>query len=218
MLSIATHEIRGSLASISSTIKLLKHGSYGFIDDSVKVTLDELYHRTRWFEKIVNDYLNKSSLMDLKTGLPKKENLDLRQDIIDPVLEELSEEIKNNEIIIDNKLGGIPGNVIIVKANKIWLKIVYRALIRNGIKHGGKAGTIAIGFEDKNNHFKFIIYNNGPSVPEEECKKIFEKFYSANSTGLGLYISRNLIKKHGGDMWYEESLGHPQFVFTLPKE
>lgn len=218
MLTIATHEIRGPLASINATIKLLKKGSYGFIDESVKVTLEELYQRVRRLEKIVNDYLHKSSFFNLK-DLPNKETWDLRQDIIDPVLEELSEEIEQNQIIIDNKLGGIPGNAITIKANKLGLRIVYKTLIGNAIKYGGRGGKIAIGFEDKNDYFKFIVYNNGPAIPKNEQEKIFEKFYSSgDSTGIGLYIAKKIIKKHKGEIWYEEALdGHPQFVFTLPK-
>ncbi len=219
MLSTATHDLRGPLASIEATIKLLIWGSFGKIDDSVKATLQDVFERVKKSTRIVNEYLSKSSLMHAE--IPPKENLDLREDIIDIILDEFANEIQENQITIDNKLGAIPGNRITIKANKNWIRIVYRNLIGNAIKYGGGSCVIAFGFEDAGGYYKLNVYNSGSAVAEEEQHKIFEKFYSvaSKSSGIGLWIIRNLIRKHGGDMWYEESLdGHPNFVFTLPKE
>lgn len=219
MLSIATHDLRSPLISVESTIKLLIRGSFGKIDDSVKATLEDLLGRTKNLTKTINDYFLKSSIMNV--NIPVKEELDLREDIIDAILDEFANEIQENRITIDNKLGAIPGNRIAIKANKNWLRIVYRNLIGNAIKYGGDNCVIAFGFEDAGSHYKLNVYNSGPAVPEKERDKIFEKFYSVASkgSGIGLWIIRNLIRKHGGDMWYEDSLdGHPNFVFTLPKE
>lgn len=215
MLSIASHDIRGPLVSIGSTIKLLSRGAFGMIDESVKVTLADISARISHLEKIVSGYLCKSSLMNTK--MPEKEYLDLRQDIIDPILDEFSSDIEANNIRIDNTLGAIPGNRIIIKANIHWIRIVYRNLIRNAIRYAA-GGYIAFGFEDKDDHYKLNVFNSGPPVPDEMRTKIFERFESQESTGLGLTISRELIAKHGGDMWYENTWDHhPNFIFTIPK-
>ncbi|HDZ86033.1 MAG TPA: PAS domain S-box protein, partial [Candidatus Moranbacteria bacterium] len=215
MLSTATHEIRGPLVSIQFVLKLLQRGAYGKIDESARKTVEELFHRIGTLINVVTDYLSKSSLIDAK--IPKKEKLDLRQDIIDRVLEEVNPEIIENQITIDNKLGSIPGNVITVEANKTWLKAVLKTLIGNGIKHGGKGGKIAIGYERGHNEILIIVWNDGPVISDKEKDKIFEKFHSKNSTGIGLYVARKLIERHGGKIWYQNSLDdHPEFVFTLP--
>jgi len=215
MLSIATHDIRGPLSSIGSMIKLLIRGAFGAIDESVKVTLSDISGRMIRLEKLLGEYLCKSSIMNVK--MPEKEYLDLREDIIDPILDEFLSEIEGNKIRIDNRLGAIPGNKITIKANARWIKIVYRNLIRNAIKYAA-SGQIAFGFEDKGDHYRLNIYNSGPPVPEERRTNIFEKFESSDSTGLGLAICRNLIQKHGGKMWYENTWdNHPNFVFTIPK-
>ncbi|MBI4849026.1 MAG: PAS domain-containing sensor histidine kinase [Nitrospirae bacterium] len=215
MLSIATHDIRGPLSSIGSMIKLLMRGAFGFIDESVKVTLSDISGRIIRLEKLLGEYLCKSSMMNVK--MPEKEYLDLRQDIIDPILEEFAAEIEESMIRIDSRLGAIPGNKVIIKANARWIKIVYRNLIRNAIKYAA-SGQIAFGFEDKGDHYRLNVYNSGPPVPEERRTNIFEKFESSDSSGLGLAICRNLIKKHGGDMWYENTWdNHPNFIFTVPK-
>lgn len=215
MLSIASHDIRGPLVALGSTVKLLMRGAFGLIDESVKVTLADLFARINRLEKIVGEYLCKSSVMNTK--MPEKEFLDVRQDIIDPLLDEFSQEIGESAIRIDNTLGAIPGNSIIIKANANWVRIVYRNLIRNAIKYAA-GGYIAFGFEDRGDHYRLNVYNSGPPVPEERRDKIFERFESRDSTGLGLTISRELIQKHGGDMWYENTWdNHPNFIFTIPK-
>jgi two-component system sensor histidine kinase KdpD len=207
--------MRAPVSSIGSMIKLLARGAFGSIDESVKVTLLDISARMIRLEKLLSEYLCKSSVMSIK--MPEKEYIDLRQDIIDPILAEVLTEIEESKIRIDNRLGAIPGNKIIIKANARWIKIVYRNLIRNAIKYAS-SGHIAFGFEDMGDSYKLNVYNSGPPVPEDRRATIFEKFESTDSTGLGLAICRNLIHKHGGDMWYENTWdNHPNFVFTIPK-
>ena len=135
----------------------------------------------------------------------------------DPILDEFSAEIDESDIRIDNRLGAIPGNRIIIRANANCIRIVYRNLLRNAIRYAA-SGHIAFGFEDMGDHYRLNVYNSGPTVPEEKGSKIFELFESESGTGLGLAISRNLIRKHGGDMWYENTAdNHPNFIFTIPK-
>jgi|SRR5208283_730469 len=215
MISIATHDIRVPLTSVGSIIKLVIRGTFGLIDESVKVTLLDISARIRLLEKLVSEYLCKSSVMNVK--MPAKEIFDLRQDIIDPILDEFSSEIEENKIVIDSRLGAIPSNRIIIKANAQWIRIVYRNLIRNAIKYA-VSGYIAFGFEDKEDHYRLNVFNSGPPVQEEKRNEIFTKFESKDSTGLGLAISRDLIIKHGGNMWYENTRdSHPNFIFTIPK-
>ena len=218
MLSIATHDMRSPIISAALTIKLLARGRFGEVSESVKQTLSDILNRMIKLEKTVEDYLTKSSLMN-SSEIARKETLDLREDIIDPVLGEFSEEIERGKIQIDNRLGGIPGDKIFVSANKNWLSIVYRNLLSNAIGYTPEGGTIAYGFEDEGNTYRLNVFNNGPPIPAEKRETIFEMFESEVNSGIGLPVVRDLVRRHGGDMWCEESPGgHPNFVFTLPKE
>lgn len=218
MLSIATHDMRSPIVSIASTINLLKRGRFGEVSESVKQTLSDVFNRMIKLEKIVDEYLTKSSVMN-SSEIGRKEILDLREDIIDPILGDFSQEIERGEIQIDNHLGGIPGDKIFISANKNWLGIVYRNLLSNAIRYTPKGGTIAYGFEDKGDTYRLNVFNSGLPIPVEKRKSIFEMFESEVSSGIGLPVIREIVQRHGGDMWYEESpMGHPNFVFTLPKE
>jgi PAS domain S-box-containing protein len=218
MLSIATHDMRSPIASIASTIKLLARGRFGEVSESVKQTLNDVFNRMIKLEKMVGEYLTKSSVMS-SSEISRKETLDLREDIIDPIIGEFSQEIERGGIRIDNCLGGIPGDKILVSANKNWLGIVYRNLLSNAIRYTPTGGTIAYGFEDKDTMYRLNVFNSGQPIPAERRKSIFEMFESEDSSGIGLPVIRELVRRHGGDLWYEESHGgHPNFVFTLPKE
>jgi PAS domain S-box-containing protein len=218
MLSIATHDMRSPIVSIALTIKLLARGRFGEVSVSVKQTLNDVFNRMIKLQNIVGEYLTKSSVMN-SSEIGRKETLDLREDIIDPILGEFLQEIERGKIQIDNHLGGIPGDKIFVSANKNWLGIVYRNLLSNAIRCTPKGGAIAYGFEDKGEMFRLNVFNNGQPIPAEKRKSIFEMFESEVSSGIGLPVIRELVRRHGGDLWCEESPGgHPNFVFTLPKE
>lgn len=219
MVSSASHDLRSPMKSMMAILQLIIRGRFGYLDESVKVELAEVLKNINKQSLAISDYLSKSSLLIDENDVPTKSKHDLRLDIINPILEELAPLIEQNKIRIDMSMGSIPVDQIpVVEANKGWLSIVYRNLITNTIKYGGESSTIAFGYEDRGDHYRLNVYNSGPPVKEERRDKLFE-LYEGDGSGLGLNSSRELIRKLGGDMWYEESLDHhPNFIFTLPKE
>jgi two-component system sensor histidine kinase/response regulator len=225
MLMVVSHDIRSPLTAISATLKLLIRGVYGNIDESPKETLKDLYARINRLNGIAEDYLGKASVVVGELQMERKV-LDLREDIIDPILDELSSEIECRGIIIDNRLGAIPAHQISTKADRIWLKIVFRNLFCNAIKYGGRGCTISFGFERHADHYKLNVYNSGKPIPEECRHQLFTKFSrigegnngNSHGTGLGLYLVKGIIQKHGGDIWYEAKENGSNFVFTLPHD
>jgi len=147
MLMIMSHDIRGPLVSIAATLKLLMRGSFGRMDESVWNTVQELLARVRHLIGIAEDCLGRAHSLE---GALRTERLmiDLRQDIIDPVLDEVSNDIELQRITIDNRLGAIPAGCIPINVKMMWLKAVFRNLFKNAIKYGGKGCRIAFGFED----------------------------------------------------------------------
>ena len=222
MLKIMSHDIRGSLVSMSATLKLLQRGSYGRMDDSAANTVQDLSARVNQILGIADDCLGKAHAVNAHMKIEKHE-IDLRQEVIDSVLDELLNEIAEGEIAIDNKLGAIPTGAIVVNASKIWLKVVYRNLFKNAIKYGGHGCTIAFGYEDHGSFYRLNVYNTGRPVPEEKHSTLFTRFGRVEGetvregVGMGLFLVKEIINQHGGDIWYEAKHNGSDFVFTLPK-
>ena len=224
MLMVMSHDIRGPFVSIMATLKLLLRGSYGKMDESVSNTLKELLSRVSHLQGIAEDCLGKAYTLEGSFKI-ERQILDLRQDIIDSVLDELSSNIQELGITIDNRLGAIPAGSITVTANKTWIKVVFRNLFMNAIKYGGKGCTIAFGFEDHGSYYRLHVFNSGKPIAEEDRDKLFTRFGHistkteghAKGIGLGLYLVREIVLKHGGDIWYEAKDDGSDFVFTLPK-
>ncbi len=222
MVKIMSHDIRGPLVALTATLKLLQRGSYGSMDDSVANTVQDLSVRVKQILGIAEDCLGKAHAVDEHMKIEKHE-IDLRQEVIDAVLDELSNEIAAGEITIDNKLGAIPTGAIVVNASKIWLKVVYRNLFKNAIKYGGRGCTIAFGYEDHGSFYRLNVYNTGIPIPEEKRRILFTKFGRVEGgtlregIGMGLYLTKEIINRHGGDIWYEARDNGSDFVFILPK-
>lgn len=224
MLMVMSHDIRGPLVAMAATLKLLLRGSYGKVSESVGNTLKDLMSRAVQLLGIAEDCLGKAHVVEGSMEI-QAEMLDLRQDIIDAVLDELSNEIERANITIDNRLGAIPAGTIPIHANRVWIKVVFRNLFKNAIKYGGKGCTIAFGFEDHDSFYRLNVYNSGKPVPEEKRDRLFTKFDrmeasppgSPEGMGLGLYLIREIILKHGGDIWYEGKPDGSDFIFTIPK-
>ena len=226
MLMVVSHDIRSPLLSMAATLKLLHKGVYGKTGESVRNTLNDLYARVNRLLGTAEDCLGKTSSVVKGDFEMERKVLDLREDIIDPILEEFSLEIGEQDITIDNRLGAIPADRIPIKANMVWLRIVFRNLFSNAIKYGGTGCTIAFGFEDHGSHYQCNVYNSGPPIPKDRRDKLFKRFSrigvaggkEEKGMGLGLYLVEEIMQKHGGDIWYEAEEDGSNFVFTLPRE
>ena len=225
MVKALSHDVRGSLLSMSATLKLLSRGYYGKMDETVVQRIKELFSRTSGLIGVTEEYLGRSFSVDndLNTEVA---SLDLMKDVLIPVLKELSSELKGRHLMIDHRLHAMSNRPISIRTNGIWLKMVFRNLLRNAVRYGDKEGMITIGFEDRGSCYRLNVYNSGRPIPEEYRERLFTKSMGSlngrngkegpGGTGLGLYLINNVIQKLGGEIWYEAKENGSNFVFTLP--
>ena len=104
------------------------------------------------------------------------------------------------------------------------LSQVLKNLLGNAIKFTDY-GYISMKVEKKDNHILINIEDTGIGISSDETKKIFTKFYQAytgedrknEGTGLGLFICKEIIKKHNGNIWAESKVGKgSKFIIELP--
>ena len=99
-----------------------------------------------------------------------------------------------------------------------------RDLSGEAVKFTEPQGKITVYMAEKGGKLQFNIINTGSEIPPEQLKFIFDRFYKGDSSrnrnstgsGLGLYITKTVIKQHGGDIFVRSSEGKTEFCFTLP--
>jgi signal transduction histidine kinase len=184
------HDIRGSMVSTAAALKLVVRGTYGEIDDTVGHKLREVYNRVKNLINLTEEFMGKA--LGVGEAELEEEILDLRTDIVEPVLHEFSEDIRDRGIKIDNRLESLESEFIPVKGSKLWLKSVFRNLLYNGIDYGGPGCSIVIDLEDQGANCRLNVYNSGKPVPEEYRPLLFAKSKPVapeareNGSGMGL--------------------------------
>jgi signal transduction histidine kinase len=172
----------------------------------------------------VEDFLGRA--FSINGGLEmSREPLHLNREVVQPVLLEVSKEIHDRSITVENHLDVLPHKAHFIQGDRFWLKAIFRNLIRNAIKYGGRGCKIAIGLEDLQFQCRMNVHNTGKPVPEEFRDRLFTKFgrissednTNSESMGLGLYLVKEIIEKHGGHIWYEATETGSNFLFDLPK-
>jgi signal transduction histidine kinase len=93
-------------------------------------------------------------------------------------------------------------------------------LINNAIKHNEKGTTIKVSARRTNDKIIVSVSDNGSGIPDSEKPKIFQRYPTAKrkiGTGLGLYLSKQIIDAHNGKIWFESELNKgTTFSFSLP--
>jgi signal transduction histidine kinase len=225
VLKILSHDLRGSLVSISATLKLMSKGYYGKVDGEVENKCKELMENVTRLIGMCEEYLNR--VVTAKDHLEfDQELLDLREDMVHPVLEELSPEIEAYRIRIDNRIEEVRTPQIPITGNRLWLKTVFRNLIRNAIHYGDIGGTIAFGLAIAGSSYRLNVFNSGKPIPEHWRHHLFtitspggnDRLSSNHGMGVGLFLIKRILQKLGGNIWYEAKEHGSNFVFTLPIE
>jgi signal transduction histidine kinase len=97
------------------------------------------------------------------------------------------------------------------------------ALLDNAVKYGGQQGQVKVlvSSDESADHVKVTIADRGPGVSEADRARLFARFSrgaesgSGEGTGLGLYVSRQLLRAMGGDLWLDPAGAEPGASFTL---
>jgi signal transduction histidine kinase len=114
-----------------------------------------------------------------------------------------------------------------VKGDQSKLRQVLLNLVSNAVKYSPKGGKIEISVVSHSyDEILLTVKDNGIGIPENQLEKLFQKFSRVDTaevsnikgSGLGLWISREIIRAHGGKIWVESEVGvGSHFMFTLKK-
>ncbi|HRD52170.1 MAG TPA: HAMP domain-containing sensor histidine kinase [Flavobacteriales bacterium] len=106
------------------------------------------------------------------------------------------------------------------------LRSIVENLLENAIKYAPSGTTIRVSVRDSSSDWQLEVADEGPGIPESERNGVFERFYrmgneetrSHPGTGLGLYVVRRLVQRHGGHVSIRDTVPHgATFAATFPK-
>lgn len=218
-------DVRGDLVNLTMMAKLLERGHYGGLDSAVEGQIRSIDEKMRSMTCMVEDYC--SIALMVGRGEPfAEERLDIKKDLIQPILDELSLEIKRKGLALVDAYDLASLEQTEILGNRVLLRGVFRTLLRNAVRDCSEEGTISYNIACNGRRFMIQIDNEGDAVPEDRRKRLFDdldgsqqescEFPPAGEFFIGLSLMRNIVRQHGGDMWYEALPHGSRFVFTLP--
>ncbi len=216
LVATVAHEFRTPLTSLRMAIHVLLEGLVGTLNDRQAEMLQAARDDCERLQGIVEDLLDLSRIQAGKvevslTPLPAKS-------IVDAAVAGKVDAAQDAGVRIEETLGE-PVLPVLVDSERVGL--VFDNLIGNAIRHSPNGGRIDVRAVPDGQRVRFEVQDQGPGIAPEYRQRIFEKFFRVPGTkgegvGLGLYISREIVLAHGGDMGVESEPGRgSRFWFTL---
>lgn len=215
--SMAAHELKQPITSLKAALELL---TTMIESPSGKKPVEHLLQTSRKqvdkLTALIDDLLDVSVLDEGKMKIVKASfNLG---EAVDEVVTEIVSADGDRKVTVESN------SPVTVLADRIRIQQVLNNFIANAVKYSPEDKCIHIKICRFKNHVKILVCDRGPGIKKEATEHLFEKYFRANNTagsargfGLGLYISKEIIKEHGGDIGAKSREGKGStFWFTLP--
>jgi two-component system, NarL family, sensor kinase len=206
--STLTHDLKTPILGATETLKAFQKEQFGIVQQTQKKVLDTLIrsHQTslQLLETLLDVYRNDTEglILDLKP-------LDLR-----PLAEEAASTLTDLAAARRVHIGFSYGESdfrrsLWVNGDALQLQRVLTNLLVNAINHSHRGDRIEVTLESQPSYQVVKILDTGAGIQPDEFAHLFERFYQghgdrqAKGSGLGLYLSRQIIEAHGGKIWAE---------------
>ncbi len=218
-LAAVSHDLRTPLTVIKGSMDLLELNSQGLSALQSKL-IDGIGRNTQRLLDMVEELLELIQLEDGRINL-ERHLVDIWEVVWDTA-ESMAVAGRAGRQVIDVPRGATP---IWVLMDRNRIQQVLTNLVSNACKYGPEDSVISVGVDRRQDEVCVSVHDQGPGIPPEEQRRIFEKFYRAGGattnrvggTGLGLAICRSLVELHGGRIWVDSRLGSgTTFTFSLP--
>ena len=218
-MSLTSHQLYTPLSIIRGFSAMLFEKKLGELNPKQEEAITEIHLSVKRMVALVSELLSISRIETGAFRLEKKltDVKKLLENIVNQIKK--TKEEKTIEIALDcpEKFSQIN-----LDADKIR-QVVYN-LIDNALKYG-KGKQIKLSCQQTDKETIISVRDEGVGIPKEDFEKLFQPFFRGKTileldnkgTGLGLYIARLIIEKHGGRIWAEKDIGKgSNFKFSLP--
>jgi signal transduction histidine kinase len=218
-LSLTSHQLYTPTSIIRGFSSLLREEDWGKLSPKQRDAVEEIYVSSKRMADLVSELLSISRIQANQLEIKKSETdlAAMSQNIIDQI-----EHIKpDKSITIKLKL---PTEIKPINADSEKIRMVIYNLLDNALKYTSH-GEVVLSLSQTDKETKFEVKDNGIGISPEDFEKLFQPFFRGKSileldnkgTGLGLYIARLIVERHGGKIWAEsEGLNKgSKFIFTI---
>jgi PAS domain S-box-containing protein len=217
-LSIASHELRTPVTSIKGYTQLakmlIKEGDLGTSEEYLDIALDQIDRMSRLILELLD-------VSRIETG-----RLEIRREPIAWAHFVRDVVHRHHTTVSERRFHvSVPDDGKIVTGDRDRLEQVLGNLLENAVKYSPDGSDVTVTVEDRGDSFVTAVCDRGIGIPADELVQVFERFHrgrQVSSTnygglGLGLYITKQIIERHGGTIWVDSKEGQgTSFYFSLP--
>jgi two-component system NtrC family sensor kinase len=220
LIGFVAHELKGILASAVMNAYAVRDGYLGLVNFKQRKAMDSVTRNLDYLDATVKKFL---SLGRVERGelAVNKTGLNLKKDVFDSSINSLGAMTAKKNLKISNEISP----ELVVQADADLMQIVANNLMSNAIKYSPEGGRIRITAEPLDGKIEVDVYNDSTPLSEEQRAKLFQKFSRLDNpetkkvkgTGLGLYITRQIIERHGGSIRVEPRERGNSFLFQIER-
>ena len=218
-VSTVSHELRTPLAAIYGAAMTLRRRDVSVDEPQRDRLLEVVSNEADRLARIVNDILWASRLESgrMSIAIERCDGVAIVNEVVDVLRSRAPEGIE----VAASKARSLPP----VAADPDKLRQILTNLIDNGIKYSPDGGRVCVEVARSGGRVRFCVTDEGLGVPPAEQDRIFEKFFrldpnltrGVGGTGLGLYISRELVTRMNGRIWVvSDGRAGSSFFLELP--
>ena len=217
-LSIASHELRTPVTSIKGYTQLakmlIKENDLTTSEEYLDIALDQIDRMSRLILELLDVSRIETGRLEIR-----REEIPWSQFVRDVVH-------RHHTAVSDRRFHvSVPNMGKIVTGDRDRLEQVLGNLLENAVKYSPDGSDITVTVDDKGDSLLTAVCDRGIGIPADELGQVFERFHrgrQVSSTnygglGLGLYITKQIVERHGGSIWVESKEGQgTTFYFMLP--
>lgn len=216
-IGMASHELKTPLTSLTALVQVLQSKLKGNTDPFIPQALVRVNLQTKKMSNLINGFLNISRLESGKLEI-------VRQSFDLPVL--IKEHLEEMELTVATHtfhFEALPN--LMVSADRDKIGSVISNLLSNAVKYSPKGKIVDVQCLLQGNEILISVQDEGMGIREQDLSRIFDRYYRVGSEhtrhisgfGVGLYLSAEIVQRHGGRIWAKSEKGvGSTFFFTLP--
>lgn len=214
-MNVASHELRTPITTLKAYLQILQKMVPPTSVSSPGDFIDKANRQIKKITGLIDDLLDVNKIQAGKM-VYHFSDIDLAA-LIEEVVAQMQMTTSTHRIMLQNN------SQVIVHGERNRLEQVLSNFLTNAIKYSPNASEVVVKSETTYNEVKVSVRDFGIGIPPDEQQYVFDRFYRVDESsrkfaglGLGLFISAEIIKRHGGTIAVESDGSGSEFSFTLP--